>query len=130
MPKDFSEIARALRNETCPESVIENARRRIRAERNARRPAFYAPAAAMVLIAALACGIVFWRAEVNARRQALAAQRVQTIHQARAALALIGNVMTGAGANAGQTIVQRTLPPLREGLRDCKDKIKINRKKS
>ena len=128
MPEDLTQLARELRQETCPRRVIDEATRRIAAETPPRSRLRYALLAVFAGLLVLG-GLVVQRrlADVNARRpMQLAEQRAgnaQIARQAEDALAIIGTVLRDAGAQSGTVISDRAIPPLRNGLETSWNKI-------
>jgi hypothetical protein len=129
MQEDLTGLARELRKETCPRRVIDNAIRRIAAERPQPRRLRYAIAVALAG-AVLLCGLLVRSrlAGGNAGRQRELAEqqaqvRMQAARQAETALGIIGTVLLDAGAHSETVISDRAIPPLRNGLETAKNKI-------
>lgn len=131
MQEDLRQLARELRQETCPRRVIDQAVRRIAAETPPPSPLRDAIPVALVLAGAvLLCGLLVrsrltgddagqqlqW-AEQQAQR------RMQVARQAESALGLIGTLLLDAGAHSETVISDRVIPPLRNGLQTAKNKI-------
>lgn len=120
MPEDLPRLARALRQETCPRRVIDEAVRRIAAETPPPSRVRYAAAVTVALASAmLLCGLLV-RARLEREQQAQ--RRVQAACQAETALSLIGTALLQAGAQSETLISERALPTLRKGLQTAKDK--------
>jgi hypothetical protein len=128
-----SRLARELRKETCPQRVIDEARRKIAAEtaRGDARPTlrYVIPIAFAGIV--LMCGLLLARwqpAAGNAGRQTELAEqqthgRTQVPRELETALGLIGTALIDAGARSEAVVSDRAIPPLQHGFDTARDKI-------
>jgi hypothetical protein len=130
MENDLSRLVSELREETCPQRVLDRVVHRVAAEKPEPRSFRYAIVAAAAAVLALLCGLPFWQhpAAANKGRQAeVRAQatldHVRVAKQAENALALIGSVLLDAGARSQKAFIERAVPPLRNGLKTTKTKL-------
>jgi hypothetical protein len=131
------ELRDELRKETCPQRVIDDARRKIAAETGgasvpaSRRLRYVIPAAFAGMV--LLCGLLLarWRpAGGNATQQPELAEQqthghspTQVARETKTALALIGTALLDAGARSETAVSDRAIPPLQHGFDTAKDKI-------
>lgn len=120
MPEDLPGLARALRRETCPRRVIDQAVRRIAAETPPPSRVRYVAAVTVALASAMLIGGLQVRSRLEREQQAQ--RRIQAARQAETALSLIGAALLHAGAQSETVISERALPTLRKGLQTAKDK--------
>ena len=124
MQEHLPRLTRELRKETCPRRVIDEALRRIAAERPPRGLSRYAIPATLALTGAvLLCGLlVRSRLAGNTAGQQpqwveqQAQHRRQAARQAEAALGFIGSVVLHAVARSETVISDHALSPLHNGL--------------
>jgi hypothetical protein len=128
MQEDLKQLARELRQETCPRRVIDEATRKIAIET---APPSRLRSALLVLFAGLLVlgGLVIQRrlASRNAGLPTQLAEQdaggAQIARQAEGALAIIGTVLRDAGAQSEAVISDRAIPPVRNGLETSWNKI-------
>ncbi len=129
MQDDLTQLARELRKESCPRHVIDEAWRKIAAERQPPSRLRYALAVAFAGLFVLGAVIIHRRLpDGHAGRppqlaEQQTARRAQIARQAEGALALIGTVLRDAGAQSENVISDRAIPPLRNGLQTSWNKI-------
>jgi hypothetical protein len=129
MHEDLQQLARELRNETCPQRVLDEVARRISAQTPPPNRFRYRIAVALAASFVL-CGVVFlrWPAGKTAPRPSEVAQneaidRVQVARQVEGTFAYIGQVMVDASAHSQRVILNEAVPQLRNSFETAKDKI-------
>ena len=129
MQESLPRLARELRNETCPQRVIDETVRRIAAETPPLDRFRYGIPLTVAGLVLLGC-LIIWRrtGDGNAERQMNPAAReslrgAQIARQTEGALGLIGSVLLDAGAHSERVISDRAIPPLRNGIETAKNKI-------
>ena len=129
MDKDLQQLARELRNETCPQRVLDEVARRISAQ--APPPIRFRYVIAVAVAASVVlCGIALLRwpsRESSAPAPQVASKevvdRVQVARQVEGTFAYIGQVMVDAGAHSQRVILNDTVPQLRNSFETAKDKL-------
>jgi hypothetical protein len=132
MHKDLPDLARDLRQETCPQRVHDEVSRRIAGR--ARAPRGFRPAVPWALAGALALlllgGLAMWYRPAresrgpSARPAELAGlDRMRLARQTEGALGIIGGILRDAGAHSEKVILERAVPPLRNSLQTARNKI-------
>lgn len=122
MHEDLPGLKRELRQETCPQRVIDAAKRQIAAEPTPPgRFRYGLPAALACLV--LLCGFLIRRqmAIGNPHGQDGLAERqapapTQVARETETALNVFGTVLLDAGVRSGTVISARALPPLQHGF--------------
>jgi hypothetical protein len=121
---------RELREETCPQRVIDETLRRIAAETpSPRRLRYVIPVAFAGFVLVCALLLARWRpAGGNAGRQSELAERqthsrTQAAREVETALGLIGSALVDAGARSETVVSERAIPPLQHGFDTARDKL-------
>lgn len=129
MQPNLERLIRELRQETCPQRVLDEVRRRTAAP--AARPARWRFALPVALAAVvLLCSLAIWpwlsasHGRSPARLTGLAAPaRTQVVSQAEDALGLMGRALANAGTRSEKIISDRTVPSLRHSFQITRNKI-------
>jgi hypothetical protein len=126
MDENLKRLARELRNETCPQRVLDEVARRI--PRRAPSPLRLKIAVAAIAAAVALAALSRWPADRNTRPQLnsgtpVAVDSAQAARQAKLALECIGAVLRDAGARSEKVILQEAVPPLRNSLQTAENKI-------
>ena len=129
MRPDLTRFIQELRNETCPQRVLDEVQRRTSVK--ARPPArlrWTITFAATVLV--LVGGLLGWRwrAGESSRQQArmiaqASADRARVVRQTEDALGWMGSVLASAGTRSEKIISDEAGPPLRASFQITKNKI-------
>lgn len=129
MDEDLQRLARELRQETCPQRVLDEVARRLSAQARRPRRWGYALAGAAAGLALL-CGVALWRRPAGGDTQRHADRALsgrmdsaQIAEQAEGALGYIGQILLEAGSHSEGVILKGAVPPLRSSLETVKNKI-------
>jgi hypothetical protein len=129
MDKDLQQLTRELRNERCPQRVLDEVARRIAAETPPPNPFRYRIAMAVAASIVLGGGVLLrWPIREGSRHapeitQMRATDRVQVARQVEGTFAYIGQVMVDASAHSQRVILNDAVPQLRNSFETAKDKI-------
>jgi hypothetical protein len=128
MDQDLQRLARELRNEKCPQRVIDEVTRRISLQPRQRGLGSFKIASVTALLALL-CGLAIWRrppvGEAPHLQQVARANvaRAQVAAEAQDALGYIGVVLRDAGAQTRKIVLNQAVPPLRNSLATARNKL-------
>jgi hypothetical protein len=129
MHEDLQQLARELRNQRCPQRVLDEVARRIAEQTPPPNPLRYRIGVALAASVVL-CSIVLWRWPVGRSSQPTAEvaqtqpiDRVQIARQVEGTFAYIGQVMADASAHSQRVILNDAVPQLRNSFETAKDKI-------
>ena len=129
MPPDLTRLKRELREESCPQRVLDEVKRQVSVAKPSRRWSRYAVPAACAALILLGCLSAWrWHAVRDIRERTRLAEfntreRVRVANQAEDALGLVGSILLNAGAHSEKIISDRTVPRLRDSLETTKNKI-------
>jgi len=131
MQEDLSQLASELREETCPQRVLDEVERQISKSAPIRlrlRLALFGAVAGFVLVGCLI--IWLWQVNESARPRPQVAlvehpkpNRAQVANQAEFALGFMGSVLLDASAHSEKIISDRAVPPLRNSIEIARNKI-------
>jgi hypothetical protein len=127
MDENLKRLVEELRNETCPQRVLDEVARRL--PRNA--PSRLRIELAVAIVAAVVLsGLALWRlpADRTAHEKPNAGSPVamdsaRTAQQAKVALGCLGAALREAGTRSEEVILKTAVPPLRNSLQTAKNKI-------
>ena len=125
MQPDLTRFKRELREESCPQRVLDEVKRQISIDKSSSRWSRYAVPAVCAGLVLLGCLSGWrWRASEQARlAEVNTRERARVADQAEDALGLVGSVLLDAGAHSQKIISERTVPLLRDSLETAKNKI-------
>ncbi len=127
MAQSLRQLRKALRAERCPEHVMNDVRARIHAQRRqVRAVRLRWVAAAAVFLVMLSITALRWSRdqEVPATVHAARLEEAKRVtQQAELSLTYIGKTLRRAGESSGETILEVSLPRLRQGLRTAREAI-------
>lgn len=114
-----------LREEKCPQVVLDRVEHRVRESKLYRHSPFpFVWALATILIIGAATAAWFGQAQRREIDEARAhAERAQIVAQTQGALAYIGQILLETVAHNEQTILNEAMPPLRNGFETAKNKV-------
>jgi len=129
MDQDLQRLTDELRNEKCPQRVIDEVRRRI-----ARRPRPHSlgvfKIASVTAVLALVCSLAVWHRPArgptaHALKQAARTkpQSAQVARETEDALGYIGVILLDAGTHTRDILLNQAVPPLRNSLTTAKNKL-------
>lgn len=128
MSQDLSRLTRALREEKCPQRVLDEVERRI--SQSAPRRFRWALPLAVAAVVLVVAGFFVWQGRIDrtAPRQAKGSMSPQSnpaqiASQTENALNLMGSVLIDAGARSERIIVAQAVPPLRDGIETARNQI-------
>ena len=129
MDESLRRLVRELRQETCPQAVLDEvARRRSTAARSSNPFRYGLVGVGAVLV--LLCAVAVWQrpAGGDARGRTERAGRAnpggaQIAGEAEGALEYIGSILRDAGTHSGRVILKGAVPPLQNSLQKAKNKI-------
>lgn len=124
MQPDLKRLINDLRQETCPQKVLDEVQRRTATKTSISlqlRFAICLTAAVLVL----AGGLLEWQREAGADRRASLklAERTRIARQTEAALGFMGSLLAQAGTDSGKIISNRAATPLQNSFQTTKNKI-------
>lgn len=128
MQKDLHSLVRELRNETCPQRVIDRTQAILREDPPLPSRFRYALPLAVAALALL-CSLLVWRqpagkdAPPTNPAHLPGDPHMQAARQTQRALALLGSALYEAGAHSEQVLSDRAIPPLRTSFQTAKNKI-------
>jgi hypothetical protein len=129
MDEKLQRLARKLREETCPQRVLDEVARRLSTQARPPNRLRYR-IAGVVAVLVLLCGITVWRwpaggdaPERSKRAGRVSADSTRVAEEAEGALGCIGAILRDAGARSERVILKGAVPPLRNGLETAKNKI-------
>jgi hypothetical protein len=127
MDENLKRLVEELRNETCPQRVLDEVARRLPRNAPSRlRIGFAVAVAAAVALSGLALwrlpGDRITRQKPNAGSP-VAMDSARAAQQAGVALGCLGAVLRDAGARSEEVILRTAVPPLRNSLQTAEKKI-------
>ncbi len=132
MSRDLKKLTRELRAERCPEAVLDRVQAQVAQERRGRLVYYVGWAAtAVFVIGILTVPLVRWSNQqpvVQPIMPGSIEERREVRKQAHLALAVFGQTLKRAGDHSRDTILEVSLPRLRQGLRTAREAISIPNK--
>ncbi len=131
MDADWQKLARELRRESCPPTVLERVEQRLARERSMAR-GLRVRIGWAVAGCALVAAVAAWQTQQFQTRRAAAlaaqtrAERARIVQQMEGALAYVGQALLQAAARTEDSLSKQAVPPLRNSLETAKNKI-VNR---
>jgi hypothetical protein len=134
MHQDLQRLTSELRNEKCPQRVLDEVARRIAAQRaNVPAQTFYPRLLATGFITValvIVCGLLIWHQPQPGpvQRQlahvpAVSPERAQVIREAEGTLGYIGCILLDAGSHTEKIVLNQAVPHLRNGLVTAREKL-------
>jgi len=124
MDENLKRLIEELRNETCPQRVLDEVSRRRQAENVPARRQW--EIAVIGALAAVVLALALWRRPAgheNSDVAPVAMDSAQAAQQAEVALECLGVALRDAGNRSEEVILKTAVPPLRNGLQTAKNKI-------